>query len=102
MKLGDKSADFYALLAEKKSVGYIANALDDLIGKKDAWLERHISADVRMLEELGLKVEVIDLKDYFGASSKLAQYLTSLSGVWVSGGNVFVLRQAMHLSGLER
>ena len=100
-KLGYKPSDYYSLLDSEKTIGYVANALDHVIGKKDDWLEKHISDDMRMLEELHLNVSVIDLKDYFGRPTELAKLFCALSGVWVSGGNVFVLRQAMKLSGLD-
>ena len=100
-KLGSKPSDYYSLLNSEKSIAYIANALDHVIGKKDDWLKKHVSADVRMLEELKLSVSVIDLKDYFGRPADLVKLLGGLSGVWLSGGDVFVLRQAMKLSGFD-
>lgn len=53
------------------------------------------------MRELGLKVELIDLRDYFDKHNDLKSKLKELGAVFVSGGNVFVLRQAMRLSHLD-
>ena len=100
-KLGSKPADYYSLLDSKKTIAYSANALDHVIGKKDDWLQQHIADDLQMLEALDLNVRVLDLRDYFAKPNELLELLKSLSGLWLSGGNVFVLRQAMKLSGLD-
>ena len=100
-KLGNRPSDYCSLLDSKKSVGYIPNALDHLVGKMDDWLYDHVSEDIRSLEEMDLNVGVINLKEYFDSPTELIQTLSALSGLWVSGGNVFVLRQAMNLSGLD-
>lgn len=100
-KIGNKPSDYFSLLDSEKSIGYIANALDHMIGENDDWLEEHIASDVEMLKELDLDVRVVDLKEYFGKQEELQNMLSHLSGVWLSGGNVFVLRQAMKLSGFD-
>lgn len=87
-------------LAAKGTIGYVANALDF----SNVNLERraqHIRADIESLEGLGLQVEQIDLRDYFGNRNALKSKLDKLAAIFVSGGNVFVLRQAMRLSGLD-
>jgi dipeptidase E len=45
---------------------------------------------------------VLDLKNYFNKKEDLENKLKELGAVFVSGGNTFVLRQAMKLSGLDR
>jgi len=82
------------------SLGYIPNALDFTNADPEKRKE-HITSDVESLTSLGFKVEILDLKDYFGAKEKLEQKLSSLDALWVSGGNTFVLRQAMMLSALD-
>lgn len=54
-----------------------------------------------MLEELGLEVKVLDLKDYFNNSEKLLEDVKGYNSCCVIGGNVFVLRLAMKLSGFD-
>ena len=60
-----------------------------------------IQADVDELTELGFDVTVLSLKDYFNNKEELLNRLTEFKAFYVIGGNVFVLRQAMHLSGFD-
>ncbi len=83
-----------------KSIGYIPNALDYSTADPKRKI-KHIERDMGDLRSLGFAVERLDLRDYFGQKNKLKQKLDSLGGVWVSGGNTFVLRQAMKLSGFD-
>lgn len=100
-KLGTKVSFLNSFINDfGKKMAYVPNALD--FTKAD--IERrkvHIESDVSDLSGLGFEVEVLDLKDYFGRSEDLGKKLASLSSVWVSGGNTFVLRQAMKLSGFD-
>jgi dipeptidase E len=99
-KIGGKAKALKRMFSANPRVGYVPNALD--YTKVD--LERrakHIKSDIENLEELGLAVELLDLKDYFGKRKGLENKLSELGGIWVTGGNVFILRQAMRLSGLD-
>ncbi len=80
--------------------GYIPNALD-FTTKDEARRTKHIESDMNDLRALGVTVELLDLQDYFGKEDVLRTKLQTLGGVYVSGGNTFVLRQAMQLSGLD-
>ncbi|MDQ6985332.1 MAG: Type 1 glutamine amidotransferase-like domain-containing protein [Candidatus Dojkabacteria bacterium] len=53
------------------------------------------------LIELGLQPVSIDLKKYFGKKDELLHIINDLGGIWVTGGNAFVLRTAYKLSGLD-
>ena len=84
--------------ASNRCIGFIPNALD------------HVEAEARAvnnaqrlqeLRDLGIDAEILDLTEYFGASASLKTKLPKLGGVWVRGGNTFVLRQAMQLSGFD-
>ena len=57
--------------------------------------------DQKDLEEIGLEVERLDLKDYFGKIDKLKKKLKEFSGVYVRGGNVFIYKQAYEYSGFD-
>jgi dipeptidase E len=81
-------------------IGYIPNALD-FSGVNTDKKSAHIQADVASLRELELQVEGVDLKNYFNKSDVLRGKLNELGAIFISGGNVFVLRQAMRLSGLD-
>jgi dipeptidase E len=70
----------------------------------------HVAAPVRAesngramndLHNAGVQASELDLRDYFGREGYLRDELASYSGVWVRGGNAFVLRRAMRLSGFD-
>lgn len=82
-----------------KKTAYISNALDyskDLERRK-----KHEKRNIKQLTEVGLDVEILDLRNYFNQSYRLKEKLKEFDVIWVSGGNVFVLRQAMKLSGFD-
>ncbi len=100
-KLGNEITKLKELIpADNKKTAYISNALDfsdDLERRKQSE-----QADIEQLNEVGLNdVEKIDLRDYFGKKVKLEKKLSEFGIIWVRGGNCFVLRQAMKLSGLD-
>lgn len=85
-------------LASGRRLGFIPNALDHVEP------EARAVSNARRLEELrglGIEAEVVDLAQYFGARDRLEEKLKTLGGVWVRGGNTFVLRQAMDLSAFD-
>ena len=99
-KLGDEK-DKLKVLVPCGKIGYIPNALDFTNPDKER-LERHVNDDISSLKSLRLEVELIDLKKYFGKREKLELKVKKLGAVFISGGNVFILRQAMKLSGLDK
>ena len=100
-KLGDSPEKLAQLMGPHPRVGYIPNALDHVTARAE-WLSAHIQSDMASLNTLNLDTELLDLKTYFGNQDSLEEKLTQLEGIWVSGGNVFVLRQAMKLSGFDK
>ncbi len=100
-RIGDKTSAFKALFnGSSKKVAYISNALDS-VDKTRPNLVAHMQEDIGQLTGLGLEVETLDLRNYFNNQKALEDKLNELDGVWISGGNVFVLRQAMKLSGFD-
>ena len=63
--------------------------------------QKGIEADATLLRELGFDVTIIKLKDYFNKKEELKEALSSFQAFFTIGGNVFVLRQAMALSGFD-
>lgn len=53
------------------------------------------------LETVGFKVDYLDLKDYFNKKDELFKLLDDYKAVFVTGGNVFVLRKSYELSGFD-
>jgi dipeptidase E len=99
-KLGNETEKLKSLFIDNKKVGYIANALDSKKNTVD-WLTQHIQEDLQTLKDIELEPERIDLREFFGNQDALQKKLNNFGGVWISGGNVFILRQAMKFSGLD-
>jgi dipeptidase E len=99
-KLGNRTAELKDMIAGgNKKTAYISNALDfsqDLERR-----EKSEAADIADLEAVGMEIEKVDLRDYFGKQAELEEKLNEYNIIWVRGGNVFVLRQAMKLSGFD-
>lgn len=82
-----------------KRIAYIANALDY---STDAERRNKSEAtDIDDLSKIGLTPEKVDLRDFFGKKIELKKTLEKFDILWVRGGNTFVLRQAMKLSGFD-
>lgn len=65
--------------------------------------KRIIESDKKSLEDIGFSVTILDLKKYFNREEELKTYIKKqYNAVYVLGGNTFVLRQAMKLSGLDK
>jgi dipeptidase E len=102
-KIGSATERLKTLLpAANKRLAYISNAFDWL----DVDLDHRRSMDRYDLDQLqslrqGLEIERLDLRDYFGRQSELKAKLLTFGTIWVRGGNTFVLRQAMRLSGFD-
>ncbi len=100
--LGNETDQLLKMLAgTSKKVAYIPNALDfatDLARRKESE-----NKDLAELENLGLKVNYFDLKKYFSQKKQqLEADLLTHDFLWIRGGNVFTLRQAMYLSGFDQ
>lgn len=70
--------------------------------KEESVRAERLDKNIAELGELGLTADEFDLRKYFEDSSSLEADLTSYDFIWVRGGNVFTLRQAMALSGLDK
>ncbi|HEY3875052.1 MAG TPA: Type 1 glutamine amidotransferase-like domain-containing protein [Candidatus Kapabacteria bacterium] len=97
-RIGNESVKLKGMIPEGLSLGFVPNALDHVAGA--AWNESN-AKHIKDLTDLGITVEMLDLRDYFGRKSELIRELDRLGGIWVRGGNTFVLRHAMQLSGLD-
>lgn len=100
-KLGYNTDDLkdFAQNVDNKMV-LIPNALD--VFPDGARKDATIQGLVNYLQEIGFVVDVVSLKDYFGKSQELNEDLKNYKAFFVAGGNCFVLRQAMQLSGFDK
>jgi len=93
---GDNLAD----LARGKTALLVSNALD--FSNDSARLKSGREREITRLAELGIPSEPLDLRDYFASQHALSDKHTEAGMLWVVGGNTFLLRKAMHLSGLDQ
>ncbi|MDF6017192.1 Type 1 glutamine amidotransferase-like domain-containing protein [Streptomyces sp. JH34] len=101
-RTGDHPDEMLALLtrtAATPDVAVIANAVDVLPDEeRRAAVEREFEA----LAGLGLRPSEVDLRTFFDQpSTQVATALSRFPLIWVRGGNVFVLRQALARSGAD-
>lgn len=101
-RLGDHPEEWLQLLGGGRRVAVIGNAIDAAMPDlpPDA-REQGIASELRDLEELGLVGSEIDLRDYFADRDGFAAAVGEYDGVWVRGGNSFVLRASMALAGAD-
>jgi len=99
-KFGNEVEKLKALIQPGSRIGHINNAQDEIEINSEMQIDNQTS-EIQQLNLLGFIAEPLDLKKYFGETDELRKKLYQLNGVWVSGGNTFVLRQAMKLSGFD-
>lgn len=98
-RIGNKSQDLASAFGTNKKVAVIVNAMDFL--DDGSIRQSKVEDESRALREIGLEPEELDLRDYFGKPNDLSEKLKNYGGVWVRGGNVFVLRRAYKESGMD-
>ncbi|HTY82468.1 MAG TPA: Type 1 glutamine amidotransferase-like domain-containing protein [Dehalococcoidales bacterium] len=99
-KLGNNPKELARMMAPGKEIGYIPNACDYSNVDPDRTKEG-TNNDIAGLSNLGLSVQLLDLREYFGKKKKLKNKIAGLSAVFLRGGNTFILRQAMRASGFD-
>lgn len=67
----------------------------------DETRKKKIQDKTRCLIDMGFKIKVLDLRKYFNKEKELREDIKEYRCFYVIGGNVFVLRQAMKLSGFD-
>ena len=97
-RMGDHSEHLTALAGDNVRAIVIANAIDDATAevRRDG-VDRELTA----LAALGFDAAELDLRDYFGDTGRLRRDLDGIGLVWLRGGNVFMLRYALHRSGAD-
>src|ERR1700753_4061154 len=99
-QFGNEVEKLKNLLPAGSRIAHINNS-KDFTGADPEIAESYQRDEMNSLNDLSFEAEPLDLKDYFGKKDELRTKLSKLDGVWVSGGNTFVLRQAMLLSGFD-
>lgn len=83
---------------DKVSVALIPNAKDYYVERARAFKVNDL---VTYMQQLGLNVEVVDLRDYNEADT-LKKRLAGHDLIWAMGGNTYMLRYEMRRSGFEK
>lgn len=91
-------AMFKLLKSHEKKVAIITNAVD--LYPEDGIVQR-LKNDIERFSEYGMSAERLDLRKYFGKSQELSRNMSKYGLVWVKGGNTYLLRVAMKLSGFD-
>jgi dipeptidase E len=101
-RLGDHPEHLRRLVGPGKRVAVIANAIDEVRPGDDA--DRRalaVQAEIDALAGLGLEADELDLREHFDGGPGLRAALQPYGAVWVPGGNTFMLRYAMSVSGAD-
>lgn len=97
-KLGNETQKLQEIVkSTNKKCAYIPNAMDWATDLER--LTKGNLSDLQDLESVGIAAKILDLRHFFGQKEKLQKELEKYDIIWVRGGNCFVLRQAMKLSG---
>jgi dipeptidase E len=98
--LGNHPQELVKLTGVNSKIAIIGNA-GDYFGNKKERIES-IKRQATSLSNIGLIPQEIDLRKYFGKEKELENKLNKFGAVWIKGGNTFVLRKAMKLSGFDK
>ena len=98
--LGPFTDELLKLVGAGRKALFIENARDYYPDERRA---NDLKEKLGMLSELGFEVEELNLRNYFGKSDELREYLQAYQQdlIFASGGNVFLLATAYHLSGFD-
>lgn len=95
-----QAEDFFKLFAKqpaKCKLAIIPNAQDYRLPDERGVRLDELTAD---LTEIGMQSDIVDLREYED-SEILFQKLKNYDGLWVAGGNSFVIRSEMRRSGFD-
>jgi dipeptidase E len=98
-RLGPRPDLFAALSGTNNRVALILNAGDFWGHQAHAY---RVAEQAEMFAGIGMEATDVDLRAYVDRTAALERQLRSYGGVWVAGGNTFVLRRVMHDSGFDR
>jgi dipeptidase E len=98
--LGSYANELLKLIGEGRKALFIENARDYYPDKKRA---NDLREKLAMLSKLGFEVDELNLRNYFGKPNELRDFIDSYKPdlIYASGGNVFLLATAYHLSGFD-
>jgi dipeptidase E len=99
--LGDHLDRLLDMVAEPRRMIIVTNALDAIPLADQIEYTRNVFDPVEYFSDARFDPALIDLRIYFGRPRELRDVLLRQNVVWALGGNSFLLRRAMRLSGLD-
>lgn len=97
-RMGEHPEELVRLAGSGTRVAVIANAVD--AAPPDVRREA-VEREAGALAELGLLPEEVDLRDHMGDRDLLRRTLDGFDVLWLRGGNVFVLRHVLRVTGSD-
>ena len=97
--LGNYPDEFVNLVGPIKRLALVENAKDDW-GTTDR--ASKVKEHLDQFKSLGFKVFELDLREYFGKPRQLEKKLATCGGIFIAGGNTFVIRRALSYSGADK
>lgn len=101
-RLGCATKELLELMGTGRNAVIIGNALDHIALQARTDYEKNVYSPKKDLSSLGITATELDLRDYFKKNDALKEELEKYHLVWILGGNVFLLRRAMRLSGFDQ
>lgn len=99
-KFGNEVEKLKQMLPKGAKIGHINNAKDWTTASPEI-RARILKEEIEFMDSLGFQNEHLDLKKYFGKEQELRNKLDKLDGIWICGGMVNPLMQAMIISGFN-
>lgn len=87
------------LVGRARRVAVIANAMDVAAPRER---RRVVAREIGAMSSLGFDPHEVDLREFFDTPTRLRREMSLCDAVWIAGGNVFVLRRALQISGADR
>ncbi len=97
-RLGNDPHKLSSLFSINKKIAVIVNAVDHATAEER---NERVVYEMNALQSIGLEPTELDLRKYFLDNHGLINQLSHFGGVWLRGGNSFVLRKAMAYSGFD-
>jgi len=97
--LGKYPNEFLNLLGPNKRLAIIENAKDDWSSKDR---KSKVNEHLKQFKAAGFNVFELDLREYFNKSEKLQEVLSKCGGIFIAGGNTFILTRALRYSGADK
>jgi dipeptidase E len=97
-RVGDRGDLLVAMAGQGARAAVIANSMDDA---PTDHRRQAVELELAALADLGLRPSEVDLRDHVGDAAGVAAALDGYDVLWLRGGNVFMLRQALRHSGAD-